>query len=276
MPLPRVQSFEFNDLPWVPAVLRDTIVESLSRALRWGKILDGLVDPFERFLDHADAREVLDLGSGAGGPASILAAALSGRGRDVQFLLTDLFPRPEVWQRLRSAQPAHLAFVPEPVDATAIAPEVSRGRARAILNVLHHLPPELAASVIACAVRDRAPLFIAEGFERNPLRFLPFAFSGLPALVVSPLAAPDRRLSRIALAWLTPVALAVSIWDGLISTLRVYTEAELRQMAVAAPGGEDYTWEYGTYGFPMGGRGYYFMGWPGGPEQRPGAMGSRD
>jgi SAM-dependent methyltransferase len=276
MPLPRVQSFEFNDLPWVPAALRDTIVESLSQALRWGKVIDGLVDPFERFLDRAGTREVLDLGSGAGAPASILAAALAKRGRDVTFLLTDLFPRIEAWERLRRGQPEHLTFVPEPVDATAIAPEASRGRARAILNVLHHLPPELAASLIGSAVRDRAPLFIAEGFERNPLGFLPIAFTGLPALIASPIAAPNRRLLRILLTWLTPVALAVSAWDGFVSTLRVYTEAELRQMAAAAPGGEDYTWEYGRYAFPMGGRGYYFMGWAGGPEQRPGAMGSRD
>jgi SAM-dependent methyltransferase len=260
MPLPRVQSFEFNDHPLVPAVLRDTIVESLSHALRWGRVIDGLVEPFERFLDGAGTSAVLDLGSGAGAPASILAAGLAKRGRDAQFMLTDLYPRALAWERLARIQPEHLTFTSEPVDATAILPEVSRGRARAILNVMHHFPPELATAVIASAIRDRAPLFIAEGFERTPFGFLPFALSGLTGLIASPIAASDRRAMRILLTWLTPIALATSIWDGFVSTLRVYTEADLREMVAACPGGEDYTWEYGRYSFPMGGRGYYFMG----------------
>lgn len=263
MPLSRVQSFEFNDHPLTPAVLRDTIVESLSHALRWGRVLEGLVLPFERFLDAAGTGEVLDLGSGAGAPASILAAGLAKRGRHARFLLTDLFPRPLAWERLARAQPEDLTFTAEPVDATAVPPELSGGRARAILNVLHHFPPELASEVVASAIRDRAPLFIAEGFERTPLGFLPFAPAGLAGLIASPLVAPDRRLARIGLTWLTPIALATSVWDGFVSTLRVYTEADLRRMVAACPGGEGYTWEYGTYAFPFGGRGYYFMGTPG-------------
>ena len=71
--LPRLQLFEFNDLPWMPAAVRDTVVESLSRTLAWGGILEGLVGPFEAFLARAGAREVLEIGSGGGGPAIILA-----------------------------------------------------------------------------------------------------------------------------------------------------------------------------------------------------------
>jgi hypothetical protein len=262
VPLPRVQAFEFNDQDWVPAVLRDTIVEALSRTLRWGKILDNLADPFERFLEATGSSEVLDIGSGAGGPATILADRLAARGRDVRFLLSDLFPRVEVWDRLRSAQPDHIDFVPAPVDATAIPAHLSEGRARAILNVLHHLPPALASSVIRSAIRDRAPLFVAEGFERTPLGFLPFAPTGVAALALSPVLASDRRLQRALLTWATPLGIAASVWDGFVSTLRVYTEEELREMTRGEDASESYAWAYGTYAFPFGGRGYYFMGWP--------------
>ena len=31
--LPRIQAFEFNDSSWVPASLRDTLIETLSRSL---------------------------------------------------------------------------------------------------------------------------------------------------------------------------------------------------------------------------------------------------
>lgn len=241
-------------------MLRDTIVESLSRTLRWGKILSGLVEPFGRFLDRANTTEVLDLGSGAGGPAAVLSTALRERGRHVRFLLTDIFPHEEDWERLKKEHPDRVDYVREPIDATDIPPAIAAGRARAILNVLHHFPPDLARAVIAAAIRDRAPLFIAEGFERTPLGFLPFAPAGLPAIALSPILSHDRRLARALLAWATPVLLAASLWDGFVSTLRVYTEDELRAMTEGIPGADAYAWTYGTYRFPFGGRGYYFMG----------------
>ena len=45
-----------------------------------------------------------------------------------------------------------------------------------------------------------------------------------------------------------------------MSTLRVYTEADLRSMV--APLGDAFRWEYGTYDFKPFGRGYYFRGVP--------------
>jgi SAM-dependent methyltransferase len=257
--LPRVQLFEFNDRAWAPAVLRDTIVESLSRTLRWGRVLDGLVDPLIAFLDAAGTHRVLDLGSGAGGPAEALAEAAARRGRSLELLLTDLFPRPAVWSALRARHPGVVDFVPGPVDATEIPRDLSRGRARVIINTFHHFPEPLGRAVLADAIRARAPLFLAEGFERNPLRFAPFAPAGLAALCASPLLAHDRRLARAALVYGTPLALMASIWDGVVSTLRVYTEEELRAMV---SGAEGYRWSYGTYDFVPWGRGYYFHGLP--------------
>jgi hypothetical protein len=259
MPLPRIQAFEFNDKAWAPAVLRDTIVESLSRTLSWGKILSGLTAPLASFLEEAGTNEILDIGSGAGAPAAILARALTAAGRPTRFTLTDLYPRVPVWEKLVQEQPDAICYVASSVDATAIDTQLSRGKARAIINVLHHLPPELAGSVLRDAVHSRAPIFVAEGFERNPLRFAAFAPFGLPALALSPLLSRDRRLSRAFLTWATPTALLCSVWDGLVSTLRVYSEAELRSMV-----GDDsgYRWQYGNFTWVPFGRGYYFYGVP--------------
>jgi len=257
MPLPRIQSIELNDQPWVPAALRDTVIEALSLTLKWGRILEGLVDPFAGFLREAGTRRVLDLGAGAGAPGELLASALAARGTPVDWILTDLFPRPGVWRRIAARVPT-ISHVDQPIDATAIPGELSRDRARTLLNVLHHFPRPLARAVIRDAIESRAPIFIAEGFERTPLGFLPFAPLGVPALYASPLLARDRRLARILLTWVTPAALAASIWDGFVSTLRVYTEPELREMAEDAP----YRWTYGNYRFAPFGKGYYFYGVP--------------
>lgn len=264
MQLRRVQAFEFNDQPWVPAVLRDTIVESLSLALAWGGILEGLAEPLSTFLRDAGSSRVLDIGAGGGGPASVLIGALARRGLDVEWTLTDLFPRAAVWQRLADRHGGELRFVAEPVDATAIDPQLSEGRVRTIINVLHHLPAPVARGVLRDAIASRAPIFIAEGFERSPIRFASFAPFGLPALAASPVLAPGNHLARALIAWATPIALLASIWDGLVSTLRVYTEAELREM-VAPEGdvGAGYRWTYGHYTWTPFGKGYYFCGLPG-------------
>lgn len=259
--LPRLQLFEFNDLGAAPAAVRDTIVESLSLTLEWGRMLEGLVSPFEGFLAEAGVSEVVDLGAGGGGPARILAREIQRAGRTPpRFVLTDLHPRVEAWAALRRELPSVIDFEPAPVDATRLPPALAKGRARTIINVLHHFPPALAAAVLEDAVREGRGIFVAEAFERNPLQYVNFAPAGLPALALNPLISPRDRLAKAALTWLTPAALAMAVWDGVVSTLRVHSEAELR--AMVAPFGERFRWVYGRYRyFPLG-TGYYFYGVP--------------
>jgi len=259
MPLPRVHAFEVNDTAAAPAALRETIVETLSRALAWGRMLRGLVDPFRDFLAAAGSDDVLDLCAGAGGPAAILRAELARSGAAPTFTLTDLFPRPDAWAPLVADAGGELATVDHPVDATRIPAELGAGRVRTVINAFHHFPPALAAAIVADAVRSSRGLFISESFERNPLGFAAFAPTGLAALVANPLLARKDRLVKALLTWATPIALLAGTWDGLVSTLRVYTEDDLRAMADAAPG---FRWTYGTYEMPFGGRGVYFWGVP--------------
>jgi hypothetical protein len=186
-----------------------------------------------------------------------------------RFVLSDLYPRTDAWARLRDEDPA-IDFVAEPLDATAIPEEHGRGRARTVINVLHHLRPQLASEVVGDAVRGGAPMFIVEGFERNPLGFLAFAPMGVPALALGPLLARRDRLAKAAFAWLTPLALGASVWDGLVSTMRIHTEDDLRAM-IAAAGGDHAACRAGSYAFPFGGKGTFFswiVGRPDSPVDR--------
>ena len=258
--LPRLQLVEFNDLAATPAPLRDTIVESLSRSLRWGRMLRGLVDPFREFLAAAGTDEVLDLCAGAGGPASVLAGELAGHGAPPRFLLTDLFPRIESWEAVRAEHPETIDFIETPVDATAIPPALASGRARVVINAFHHFPPPLATAILADAVAGSRGIFISEALVRNPLSFLAFGPAGLAALLAEPLLARRDRVAKAFLVWATPIALAAGTWDGLVSTMRIYEESDLR--AMVAPLGDAFRWTYGVYTYPFGGRGYYFHGVP--------------
>jgi hypothetical protein len=261
MALPRLHLFEFNDSPWAPRALRDTIVESLSRTLSWGRYLAGLVAPFEEFVARAGVSEVLDVGAGAAGPASILAREIRSAGRTPpRFVLTDLQPQLEAWQAARAELPDDIDFVAAPVDGTAIAHEVAGGRARMIVNVFHHFPPVLAQAMLRDAVADSAGVFIAEAWERNPLRFFGFVPVGLPALLANPLLTRRDRMTKLLLTFATPAVLVASLWDGLVSTMRVYSRADLE--AMVAPLGDRFEWTWGYHEFPFGGRGYYFYGVP--------------
>ena len=261
MPLPRLQLFEFNDLDWVGADLRDTVVESLSRGLDWGHTLTGLVDPFAEFLAEAGTDRVLDLCAGAGGPAQILVNEFRRAGREPpEILLTDLYPRERAWQRLSRAEPK-IDSHPSAIDATAIPSDVGAGRARAIINAFHHFPPSLARSILEDAVRARAPIWVSEAFGRNPLAFLPFAPFGLAALLANPLLTPGKTWGKAVLSWgMLPLTLGIGAWDGVVSTLRVYEHADLLEMV--APHSASYRWRFGTYRYALGGEGYFFCGAP--------------
>ena len=263
--LPRAHLFEFNDRDWVPASLRDTIIETLSRSLDWGGFLRPLVPVLDDFLSAAGTRDVLDLCAGAAGPAKILTEEAERAGiRAPHFLITDLFPRVPIWTRARAQHPASIDFVAEPVDATRIPASLSDGRARVIVNAFHHFPPELAGDILCDAVRSQAPIFISESFERDPRGALPLIPIGIPSLLATPLLSPRDRLAKAAWTWLTPIALVAGTWDALISTLRVYSQRDLLELV--SPFGQGYDWTYGTYDYSFGGRGCYFHGVPSKPR----------
>ena len=261
MALPRLHLFEFNDSSWAPRAIRDTIVESLSRTLSWGRLLSGLVAPFEEFVARAGVDEVLDVCAGAAGPACILVDEIRRAGRrPPRFVLTDLQPQVEAWQAARAHFPDEIRFVPEPVDATAIPHAIAGGRARVIINSFHHFTPELARSILRDAVADSAGVFIAEPWERNPLRFATFIPVGVLALLLNPLLSARDRMQKALLTFGTPAIVAVALWDGLVSTMRVYSRDELE--AMVAPLGDRFTWTFGYHHYSIGGRGYYFYGIP--------------
>jgi hypothetical protein len=259
MHLPRLQLFEFNDTPGVPGFVKDTVIESLSRTLAWGHVLGGLVRPFSELIARAGVTEVLDVGAGAGGPAGIFVDELLAAGvTPPRFILTDVNPQLESWKKLKERHPSYIDYIEAPLDATRVPPELARGRVVAIINALHHFPPALAEQILLASLEDSKGVFVVEGFERTPFGFAAFASAGVPALFANPILAPRENLAKALFTWLTPFALGVSIWDGLVSTMRVYSEEELRAMVASRAPSTTFT--YGTYPIGWIGRGYYFVG----------------
>jgi hypothetical protein len=150
--------------------------------------------------------------------------------RPTRFVLTDLHPQLTAWQSLRARFADTIDYVAAPVDATCIPPALGHGRARVIINAFHHFPPPIAQRILADAVRGADGILIAEALERTFISFAACAARSPTALFAAPLLAQRNRLAKALLTWATPVALATSIWDGVVSSLRIYTAEELQAL----------------------------------------------
>lgn len=218
----RVHLFEFMDQPWLPSRLRGLITDQLSAAERVFRPYDALAPLVAEALQASGERRLLDLCSGSGGPALRMAELLAGQVEGVT--LTDLFPHVEGWRRLEAPG---LAFREQPLDATAVPAELEG--LRTVFNAFHHLPPPLARAVLADAAEKRRPILIVETLSPSPQGFATAlgvaALAPLFSLTTSPL-----RVDRVLLSTALPVLPPVLAWEGVVSCLRCYSEAELTEM----------------------------------------------
>jgi hypothetical protein len=250
----RLHLFEFHDQPWVPAVVRDSVVESLGRTTAWSRLLQGLVLPLRSFLGKVGRHELLELCSGSGAMARLWLDEFARQGLAApDFLLSDLFPRVRHWREL-CKDTARLSFSATPVDAAQVPPDVGSGRPRLIANALHHFEPDAARAVLHDALEHGGGIFVCENFGRSLRDVVGPALVGVPALLANPLLTGQDRLLKALCTWLIPVAPLAFAWDGVVSSVRVYTPEELRAMTERVPGVE---WTFGEFEFTPFGRGRY-------------------
>jgi hypothetical protein len=238
----RIHAFEFEDLGWFPALLRRQMTDYLAHLQR---VLPGLpryvASRIGAALEAMGSQEVVDLGSGSGGVMPEVARVLEeDLGLKPRVLLTDRYPDVEVLAALRDASAGRLDFHPEPVDATAVPSEV-RGLRTMILS-FHHFRPSEARAILADAVRARTGIAIFEATNRRLAAVLP-AIPGIPIMVllVTPFIRPFRW-SRLLFTYLLPVLPLLILWDGIVSQLRTYSPAELREL-VSELDAPDWEWD---------------------------------
>jgi hypothetical protein len=256
----RMQLVEIEDLPFCPAVLRDGGTAFLELAERMSGHGRMLLTPLERALDATGAREVIDLCSGGGGPASMLADELAKRGRQVRVTLTDRYPNHAAFERMAARSGGRIRACHEPVDATAVPAEL-RG-VRTIFNAFHHFDRAQARKVLEQAVLARQPIAVFEVVSRE----LPMLLNLLFTPVIVSLSMPFWRPFRwpwLPLTWLLPVMQTFVLWDGVVSWLRIYSVPELRELITDIDVPPNWVWDIGTIQLgkaPL--HGTYLVGYP--------------
>ncbi|WP_437740928.1 hypothetical protein WME73_36150 [Sorangium sp. So ce302] len=260
----RVQLVELEDLPWMPAAIRDGGTDLLDFGVDRMGFYRGVVPKLAALLDRTSRAEVVDVCSGGGGGAlQAIRALRSERRVDVRFTLTDRYPNEAGRARVAALADPKVVYRAEPVDALAVPPELDG--LRTMWGALHHFPPEAVTALVASIVRDGKPfgffdLAASPMLRRMPVVFAPLAmgfnmavlFAG--SLAAMPFVRP-RRASRFALTYVAPLIPALFAWDGTVSALRAYTPDELLSIARSVPGSDGYAWDAGVSGSAL-----YFTG----------------
>ncbi len=241
----RIQLFEFTDQAWYPQLFRHMQTDYLQFVTTRGTGHRNLIPLFQRALEHAGTRRIIDLCSGAGGPWMRLYAYLKEAGIPVQVTLTDNYPTPQVIEKYPQDMRSDIEYLAEPIDAREV-PRQLKGM-RTLFEGFHHFEPKDAYHILRDATEDRVAIGIFEASLKPPQGPLILALSPLMTLLgyffVTPWIKP-RTWQRFLWTYLLPIVPLVTCWDGVVSFLRVYSLNELKDLA-SSVNCEDYVWEIG-------------------------------
>jgi len=246
--LPRLHLFEFHDMVWTPTFLRHYFTDMLRPLWSFPLPLERLVAPvLASAVKKANATEILDLCSGAGGPLPAVAREMQRQGllRDVKIRLSDLYPNIAAWRQVQRSYPdVTIEPCEDPVDATACA----QPGFRTVFGAFHHFPEDLARKVLQDAVDANSGIAIFEGTARTLLNVLLFYPLLIPVFIVPLMLFFVRpfRWARVALTLLFPVLPLMFAWDGTVSCLRTWTPSEMEAIIRTVTGQERFEWQTGV------------------------------
>ncbi len=252
----RVQWLELEDIPALPAVIRDGGTDLLDLGFATMGFYNGVVPHLAALLTERRATDVVDLCSGAGGGTLLLREALRNAGQSPTFTFTDRFPNAAGIAKVAALGDPKTRYLPDPVDAMDGGGD--RPGVRTMSSALHHFPPEAIAQLVGGIVARGEPLAFFDvagdaNLRKMPALFAPvamifnFSVLFLVALLTTPLVRPFR-LSRLLLTYPLPLIPFLFGWDGTVSALRAYLPEDLLAIAQSVPGAETYTWSAGVAG----------------------------
>ncbi|MBF0450374.1 MAG: hypothetical protein HQK75_06710 [Candidatus Magnetomorum sp.] len=258
----RVQAFEFNERNECPAFLRDSVVEILGNAIRWGKIFVPVAPLFKDFCQRTHNYSFIDLCSGTAEPLRALVEGMQQQESTIEqihFTASDLFPKVHAMKRVVNEYPDSISMIDEPIDATHV-PEKHDRPGRTIINAFHHFSTDMATKIIQDSVEKRRAIFILEAFPRKPECFLAF----FPMLTLSFIALPfitqKNRLTKLFFSFFIPLIPIIGTFDGIVSLFRIHDKDEL--LAMVEPYQDIYDWEYHQVPFSKWGKSLVFTGIP--------------
>lgn len=253
----RVHLFEFEDLPWVPAAVRDGGTDLLDWGFARVGFYRALAPVLRALVDEVGATRIADVCSGGGGGALALRGELRRMGRDdLQWTLSDRHPNAAAIARVRALGDPALTYHPEAVDALDAGP--APGGVRTMFGALHHFRPADVKRLLQSAVDHGTPIALFDVAASPALRKVPLALAplamvpnmvmlALGSLAAVPFVRPWRA-SRWFFTYVIPLVPLLVAWDGTVSAMRAYTPDALLALAGEVAGADRYRWDAGVAG----------------------------
>ncbi len=242
----RLELAEIHDSSWFPTFLRDLVTDALQGLWRFGNSYEPIVDKLHKALSATDAMEILDLCSGGGGPWRDLSCQLDKLHPDpVRVCLTDKYPNRCAYEQISNGSGCRIDSIAVPIDATRVPSHLLGFRT--MFSAFHHFDPSNARQILQNAVRAGRGIGIFEVAERSPKTLAVLCFTPLLVLGLTPGIRPFSWL-RLFWTYCLPVVPFVIGFDGLVSCLKAYSEAELREMVDSLESSSPqlgYNWELG-------------------------------
>lgn len=260
----RMSLIEIHEQPWFPAALRNQVTDALQAGMRLLKAYASVTPLLENLLAESECRSIVDVCSGGGGPWLVLSDALKCGSGGPQIRLTDKCPNLGAFETIQEASGGRITFCTKPVDAAHVP--CGLDGVRTIFSSFHHFQPEDAVAVLQDAADARESIGVFEITRRDPATIAAMLPWALLAFFYTPFIRPFRW-SRLFWTYVLPVVPLVLLFDGVVSCLRTYRPAELRDI-IERLNGAEYDWRIGEHSsagnkMPV----TYLIGWPKQPAE---------
>lgn len=252
--------FEFEDMPWLPKIIRDGMTDYLRLILNNGNLYEPVSPLILQLLQHTGAKQGIDLCSGGGGSVEQIQKNIQQKyQQQIPFTLTDKFPNINAYQFIKKKTNGKINYFSLPVNAAQVDPSLKG--VRTIFSAFHHFDKQAATQVISNAVAAKQGIGIFDGGDKSIFFILailllhPIAF-----ILFTPFLRPFKW-SRLLFTYIIPVIPLCTIWDGIISITRLYTPQQLLNIA-ASVNNKDYCWQAGKQKNKFGMNITYLLGYP--------------
>ncbi len=252
--------FEFEDLAWFPNTIRESMTDYLRYLITKVDFYRPIVPLIIEGMNKSNENQVVDLCSGGGGAIEQIHNELKQlSGAEISIILTDKYPNISAYEFLKAKTGGAISFLDSPVDAADV-PETIKGF-RTIFSGFHHFDHRLAKAVLKNAVDARSGIGIFDGGNKNILAILfilivhPIGF-----FFFTPFFKPFR-FSRLVFTYIIPIIPFCTIWDGIVSIIRLYKPNELLQIASEVEP-ETYHWNSGKKKSKFGLNVTFLIGYP--------------
>ena len=257
--LKRIHLFEFEDFTWFPDVIRQGMTDYLRFIFRFFKYYDPVVPLIVDVLKTTECHQVVDLCSGGGGPIEMVSKDVNAL-HETRFILTDKYPNIPAYTYLKQSSNGIIDYMSKQVDAMDV-PSDLKGL-RTIFSAIHHFRPETVRAIMYDCMKAKTPLAIFDSGDKNIFTILTIIVAH-PAifLLATPFFRPFKW-SGIVFTYLIPLIPICTIWDGVVSIIRLYTPKILLAIAEEVDVDAEFQWSAGKKRNVLGMRVAYLIGRP--------------